>query len=70
MRRRRYSGVTTALLRLGVIRRIQRTPDIAFSPPEWLGADAVDARALAIASDQRIAPRAFTAARADFSMSN
>ena len=28
--------------RLGVIRRIRRTPSIAFTPPEWLGADAID----------------------------
>ena len=28
--------------RSGVIRRIRRTPSIAFTPPEWLGADAID----------------------------
>jgi plasmid maintenance system antidote protein VapI len=27
---------------LGVIRRIRRTPAIAFAPAEWLGADAID----------------------------
>lgn len=28
--------------RLGVIRRIRRTPALAFAPPEWLAADALD----------------------------
>jgi hypothetical protein len=28
--------------RLGVIRRIRRTPTLAFGPPEWLPSDALD----------------------------
>jgi hypothetical protein len=28
--------------RIGVIRRVQRTPTLAFGPAEWLGADALD----------------------------
>jgi len=28
--------------RLGVIRRIRRTPSIVFAPAEWLGADTID----------------------------
>ena len=30
--------------RLGVIRRIRRTPALALEPPEWLAADAIDER--------------------------
>jgi CHC2 zinc finger len=28
--------------RLGVIRRVRKTPSVAFAPPEWLPADALD----------------------------
>jgi hypothetical protein len=28
--------------RLGVIRRVRKTPGVAFAPPEWLPADALD----------------------------